>query len=156
MLTDPLPTFVFEDVSADLFQYETLHVLVYADRLLGWPVVHQWRRYPTAREVTQDILCNFVELGVPRRFRSDNGPQFDANSFQEALRRWGGVWGNSTPHYHQINGHEEAAVKAVKELVAKVVPSGDLSSESFLATLLEFRNTPHECGLSPAQIIFGH
>jgi hypothetical protein len=46
--------------------------------------------------------------------------------------------------------------KAVKELVAKVAPSGDLSSESFLAGLLEFRNTPHECGLSPAQIVFGH
>ena len=52
MLNDPLPTFVFKDVSADLFQYGTLHVLVYADRLSGWPVVHQWRRDPTAREVT--------------------------------------------------------------------------------------------------------
>ena len=57
---------------------------------------------------------------------------------------------------YQSNGHAEAAVKAVKELVAKVAPSGDLSSESFLAGLLEFRNTPHECGLSPAQIVFGH
>lgn len=156
MLTDPLPTFVFEDVSADLFQYGSLHVLVYADRLSGWPVVHQWRQDPTAREVTQAILSNFVELGVPMRFRSDNGPQFDAGVFQEALRRWGVVWGNSTPHYHQSNGHAEAAVKAVKELVAKVAPSGDLSSELFLAGLLEFRNTPHECGLSPAQIVFGH
>jgi hypothetical protein len=156
MLNDPLPTFVFEDLSADLFQYGTLHVLVYADRLSGWPVVHQWRRDPTSREVTQAILSNFVELGVPMRFRSDNGPQFDAGTFQEALRRWGVVWGNSTPHYHQSNGHAEAAVKAVKELVAKVAPSGDLSSESFLAGLLEFRNTPHECGLSPAQIVFGH
>ncbi len=53
MLTDPLWTFVFEDVSVDLFQYGTLHVLVYADRLSGWLVVHQWRRDPTAREVTQ-------------------------------------------------------------------------------------------------------
>jgi hypothetical protein len=141
-MSDPLPTFVFEDVSADLFQHGNLHVLVYADRLSGWPVVHQWRRDPTAREVVQAVVHNFVELGVPMRFRSDNGPQFDAGVFQETLKRWGVAWGNSTPHYPQSNGHAEAAVKAMKELVAKTAPSGDLSSEDFLAGLLEFRNTP--------------
>ena len=153
LMSDPLPTFVFQDVSADLFQHGNPHVLVYADRLSGWPVVHQWRRDPTAREVIQAVVHNFVELGVPMRFRSDNGPQFDAGVFQETLKRWGVAWGNSTPHYPQSNGHAEAAVKAMKELVAK---TGDLSSEEFLAGLLEFRNTPHESGASPAQILFGH
>ena len=152
-MSDPLPTFVFQDVSADLFQHGNPHVLVYADRLSGWPVVHQWRRDPTAREVIQAVVHNFVELGVPMRFRSDNGPQFDAGVFQETLKRWGVAWGNSTPHYPQSNSHAEAAVKAMKELVAK---TGDLSSEEFLAGLLEFRNTPHESGASPAQILFGH
>jgi hypothetical protein len=61
--------------------------------------------------------------------------------------------GSSTPHYPQSNGHTEAAVK---ELVLKLAPSGDLSSEEFLAGLLEFRNTPLVTGLSPAQIVFGH
>jgi transposase InsO family protein len=59
---------------------------------------------------------NFVELGVPMRFRSDNGPQFDAGVFQETLKRWGVAWGNSTPHYPQSNGHAEAAVKATAEI----------------------------------------
>jgi hypothetical protein len=129
---------------------------VYSDRLSGWPVVHQWRRDPTAREVVQAVISNFVELGVPMRFRSDGGPQFNAGIFQDALRRWGVEWGNSTPYYPQSNGHAESAVKAVKELVAKLAPSGDLSSEAFLTGLLEFRNMPHESGLSPAQIVFGH
>lgn len=156
LLADPLPSYVFEDVSADLFQHGSLHVLVYADRLSGWPVVHQWRHDPTAREVVQAVINNFVELGVPMRLRSDNGPQFEAGVFQAALKRWGVSWGNSTPHYPQSNGHAEAAVKTVKELVLKLAPSGDLSSEEFLAGLLEFRNTPHATGLSPAQIVFGH
>jgi hypothetical protein len=51
LMADPMPTYVFEDVSADLFQHGSLHVLVYAARLSGWPVVHQWKRDPTAREV---------------------------------------------------------------------------------------------------------
>jgi hypothetical protein len=90
------------------------------------------------------------------RLRSDNGPQFEAGLFQVALKRWIVVWGNSTPHYPQSNKNAEAAVKTVKELVLKLAPSGDLSSEKFLAGLLEFRNTPHATGLSPAQIVFGH
>ena len=148
LMADPLPTYVFEDVSADLFQHGNLHLLVYADRLSGWPVIHQWRRDPTAREVVQAVESYFVELGVPMRIRSDNGPQFDAGAFQVALQRWCVAWGNSTPHYPQSNGHVEAAVNAVKVLVDKIAPSGDLSSEEFLTGLLEFRNTPLEWTLA--------
>jgi hypothetical protein len=63
------------------------HVLVYADRLSGWSVVHQWRREPTTREVVQAAVSNFFELGVPMRFRSDDGPQFNAGIFQDTLWR---------------------------------------------------------------------
>ena len=156
MMTDLLPTHVFEDVSADLFQSGRFHVLVYADRLSGWPVIHRWKRDPTAREVMQAVIENFVELCVPMRFRSDNGPQFDAGIFRDAMERWGVARGNSTPHYSQSNGHAEAAVKAVKELVEKISSSGDLDTEEFQQGLLEFRNTPRENGLSPAQMLFGH
>jgi hypothetical protein len=45
---------------------------------------------------------------------------------------------------------------AVKELVAKLSPSGDLSSEAFFTGLLEFRNMPHESGSPPDHIAFGH
>ncbi|EFX62873.1 hypothetical protein DAPPUDRAFT_269522 [Daphnia pulex] len=152
-MSDPLPT---HDVSADLFQSGQLHVLVYADRLSGWPVVHRWRRDPTAREVLHAVIDNFAELGVPMRFRSDNGPQFDAGIFRSAMDRWGVAVSNSTPNYSQSNGHAEAAVKAVKELVEKISPSGDLDTEEFKLGLLEFRNTPRENGLSPAQMVFGH
>jgi hypothetical protein len=101
------------------------------------------------------VFNNYNFNLVPMRLRSDNGTQFEAGLFQAALKCWIVVWGNSTPHYSQSNGHAEAAVKTVKELVLKLAPSGDLSSEEFLAGLLEFRNTPHATGLSPAQIVFG-
>jgi hypothetical protein len=149
MMSDPLPTHVFEDVSADLFQSGQLHALVYADRLSGWPVVHRWRRDPTAREVLHAVIDNFAELGVPMRFRSDNGPQFDAGVFRSAMDRWGVAVSNSTPNYSQSNGHAEAAVKAVKELVEKISPSGDLDTEEFKQGLLEFRNTPGRMDYRP-------
>ena len=62
----------------------------------------------------------------------------------------------STPHYAQSNGHAEAAVKAMKALVAKLCTSGDLELDKFRHALLEFRNTPGSDGRSPAQVVFGH
>jgi hypothetical protein len=103
-------------------------VLVYADRLSGLPVLHQWLHDPSARELVQAVINNFLELGVPMRLRSDNGPQFEAGVFQAALKRWGVAWGNSTPHYPQSNRHAEAAVKTVKELVLKL---GCVSASTF-------------------------
>jgi transposase InsO family protein len=79
------------------------------------------------------VFNNYNFNLVPMRLRSDNGTQFEAGLFQAALKCWIVVWGNSTPHYSQSNGHAEAAVKTVKELVLKLAPSGDLSSEEFLA-----------------------
>jgi hypothetical protein len=90
------------------------------------------------------------------RFRSDNGPQFDAGVFRDAMERWGVAREKSTRHYSKSNGHADAAVKDGKELVEKVSPSGDLDLEEFQQGLLEFWNTPLENGLSPAQMVSGH
>ena len=70
LLADPLPSYVFEDVSTDLFQQGSLHVLVYADRLSGWPVVHQWRHVRTKRRAQQTVywpgLSNDIVMLVER------------------------------------------------------------------------------------------
>ncbi|XP_064084130.1 uncharacterized protein K02A2.6-like [Macrobrachium nipponense] len=54
------------------------------------------------------------------------------------------------------NGHAEAAVKAVKHLIIKTAPSGNIDCEAFDRGLLELRNTPNPAGRSPAQILYGH
>jgi hypothetical protein len=45
----PKPAFFFQDIWVNLFQHESLHVLVYTGRLLELPVVHQWWRDTTER-----------------------------------------------------------------------------------------------------------
>ena len=64
----------------------------------------------------------------------------------------GGHW---TPHYAQSNVHAEAAGKAMKALVEKTAPKGDLDEQIFREGLL-LRNTPRGNGLSPAQMVVGH
>ncbi len=61
----------------------------------------------------------------------------------------------SSPHYAQSNGHAESAVKAMEALVIKVAPTGNIDIDKFQKALLEWRNTPRNHGLSPAQMVFG-
>jgi hypothetical protein len=114
----------------------------------------QWSINGATIRPPKAVVENFVDLGVPVRFRSDNGPQFEAQSFQVKLRQWGVVWENSTPNYPQSNGHAEAAVATMKDLMAKISPVG-VASDEFSQGMLEFRNTPRENGLSSAEMIFG-
>ena len=157
LMSDPVPDWVFQCVSADLFEYAGRHFLVYTDHLSGWPVVYSYgKTVPTAKQVIKAFRMFFADLGVPQKLRSDNGPQFSASDFQRFLARWNVVSATSSPHYPQSNGRAEAAVKAMKAIVAKTTQGGELDSDSYMAAILEFRNTPSESGLSPAQILFGH
>ncbi|XP_068216653.1 uncharacterized protein [Palaemon carinicauda] len=96
------------------------------------------------------------EVGVPLRLRTDGGPQFTSREFADFAERWGVHHITSSPHYPQSNGHAEAAVKAVKHLILKTAPSGNIDCEAFDRGLLELRNMPNHSGRSPAQILYGH
>ena len=74
--------------------------------------------------------------------------------FQDFLTKLGIVWSPSTPHYPQSNGMAEAAVKNMKNLLDKC-EADTINSEEFLEGLLEYSNTPRECGYSPNQVIYG-
>ena len=63
------------------------------------------------------------------RFRSDNGPQFDAGTFQVRLATLGCGLGKLEATLSSEQWTRGGGRRAVKELVAKIAPSGDLSSE---------------------------
>eukprot|EP00117_Sycon_ciliatum_P038875 scpid16023/ scgid28814/ Transposon Ty3-G Gag-Pol polyprotein; Gag3-Pol3; Transposon Ty3-1 TYA-TYB polyprotein; Capsid protein; p24; Spacer peptide p3; Nucleocapsid protein p11; Ty3 protease; p16; Spacer peptide J; Reverse transcriptase/ribonuclease H; p55; Integrase p61; Integrase p58 len=97
----PMPSRVFEEVSADLFSHAGNHYLVYADRLSNWPCIAVWyRRDPTSRDVIQILRGNFVAFGVPTEFRSDGGPQFASKEFADFMTRWGVQHVLSSPISH--------------------------------------------------------
>ena len=118
-------------------------------------MIDRWHRDPTSRDLIRVIARNFVDLGVPVRLRSDGGPQFASREFAEFTVKWGVEIVHSTPYYPQSNGRAEAAVKAMKGLILKAAPSGQLDDEAFQHGLLEWRNTPGSDGRSPAQLVFG-
>ena len=151
--SEPLPKSVFKDVSADFFHYAGRDFLVYVDRLSGWPVVFHFQKgTTTSRHIIYAYRRAFVELRIPVRFRSDGGPQFASRQFNQFLKRWGVSGAPSSPHYHQSNGQAEAAVKAMKKLIATTTVKGDLDDENFQRGLLEYL----ECSYSPLRYVLKH
>ena len=72
---------------------------------------------------------------------------FASREFNHFLKRWSVSAAPSTPHCNQSNGHAEAAVNAMKTLIATTTMKADLNDENLQRRLLE--------GISPAQIILG-
>ena len=155
LMTDPLSRYPFEQVSCDLFSIGRQHYLAYVDRLSGYPIVSQWGHDPSANEVIQACRQTFANTGVPRKLRSDNGPQFAAASFKRFLERWGVEWAPSTPYFASSNGLAESNVKILKGLLSKMA-TPDIKSDEFVDGLIELRNTPRADGRSPCQVVFGH
>ena len=153
---DSPPTRVFESVSVDYFHYGGRTYFIYVDRLSGWPYVTSCPRSASAAHLVTELRALFAATGVPVLLRSDGGPQFSSSLLRRFLTRWGVEHRMSSPHHHQSNGHAEAAVKKIKNIVRKATEHGELDSDEFARALLEMRNTPRSDGRSPAQVLFGH
>ena len=154
------PSCPFEQIFADFFDFGGHHYLVAGDRLSGFTEVFYT---PTgssnsgARGLVKCLRKWFCTFGVPRQLSSDGGPEFSADLTSEFLKLWGVDHRMSSAYHPQSNGRAEVAVKAVKRLMRTNVGSaGTLDTDRFLRAMLQFRNTPDpDCGISPAQIVFG-
>ncbi|UYV71250.1 PKN2 [Cordylochernes scorpioides] len=155
LYSDPPPSYPFQHVSCDLFSHAGYQYLVMVDRFSGWINVTQCGRAPTSTTVIRHLQKWMADYGIPEILTSDNGPQFSSQEFRSWTKRWNIEHSTSSPHFPQSNGLAEAAVKAIKYLISKTTTNGNLKSDTFLESLMEFRNTPKAEGRSPAQIVFG-
>ena len=64
-----------EEWHADLFEQDG-QFLVVVDRALGYPWIKRWENSPTTSKVIAAILPWMTDFGIPKRLRSDGGPQF--------------------------------------------------------------------------------
>ena len=140
-------TYPMESVSVDLAESKGHDYLIMADRYSGFPFIKQLRKTDTAT-ITRTLLSWFHDYGFCSTLRSDGGPQF-RTEFNQFCDQHGISHETSSAYNPQSNGHAEAAVKSMKKLLAKTEPS------AFSSALLEWKNTPRQDGLSPAQCFFG-
>ena len=154
------PNLPFQHMFADFFEFGGRKYLVVGDRLSGFSEVFFTPTGTSSSGASGLIVCLrklFQTFGVPEELSSDGGPEFTADSTQRFLRTWNVYHRVSSAYHPKSNGRAEVAVKTVKRLMrANVGASGRLHTDRFLRAMLQLRNTPDpDCGVSPAEIIFG-
>ena len=116
MIPSPLPTYPWEKVATDLFEFQGQHNL---------PLVDYFSRYPeiirltstTSASVISTMKSVFARHGILSTIVSDNGPQYDSAEMKTLASLYGFKYITSTPRYPQSNGQAERTVKTVKSLL---------------------------------------
>ena len=137
-------------VSVDLATLKGRDYLIMSDRYSSFLFVYPLQKTDTSSVLTK-LLATFHDFGLPKRIRSDNGPQFrtDFSAFCKANNI---IHETSSPYNPQSNGAAEAAVKQAKHLLEK----HNGYNASFLRGLSAWRNTPLPSkGRSPAELFLG-
>ncbi len=154
LLQDKLPTRPGEAIAADIFTVGKDY-LVITDKYSGWVEIFGADQSMNTARIKNYFTSWFAALGVPTRLTTDGGPQFKSGEFASFCEQWGIIYDPSSPYHPISNGYAEAAVKSMKGIIKKVAPGKNVSTPSILEALLEYRNTPKDDGLSPAQRLFG-
>jgi hypothetical protein len=150
------PTYPFESICADYFQYKGAQYLVIVDRYSNWPIVKRAR--DGAAGLIQSLREEFITYGIPTEISSDGGPEFIAAPTQTFLGNWGVKHRLSSVAFPHSNCRAEVGVKSCKRLLMNNTgPNGELCTEKFQMAMLQYRNTPdQDTKMSPAMIVFGH
>ncbi len=137
-------------IATDLFVWNETNYVVVVDYYSRYFEVGRLRD-TKATTVINKIKSFLSRHGIVEKVISDNGPQYASEEFKQFAREWDFEHTCSSPLYPQSNGLAEKTVQTVKRLFTKAKSD---SKDPYLA-LLEYRNTPLECGKSPAQLLMG-
>ena len=105
----------------------------------------------TSAAVIRKLSTHFARHGIPETEAGDNGPEFTAEEFKVFATTWDFEHMTSSPGYPQSNGLAEKYVQIVENIVDKAKSNGRCA----LLSILEYRNTPLDNLVSPAQLLMG-
>uniref|UniRef100_A0A674NW69 Gypsy retrotransposon integrase-like protein 1 n=1 Tax=Takifugu rubripes TaxID=31033 RepID=A0A674NW69_TAKRU len=149
LMTHPVPHRPYYKVGTDLFDWDGKSYIVVTDYFSNFPEVGMLQS-TSSKTVISYLKTVFARHGVPCELFSDNGPQFSSGEFAVFAKEWGFKHTTSSPTYPKSNGLAESSVKTVKNLLKK-----SQTNDSFQKSLLIYRSTPLQNGLSPAQMLMG-
>nr|XP_054606603.1 uncharacterized protein K02A2.6-like [Nothobranchius furzeri] len=149
LLAHPAPHRPYYKVGTDLFDFDGKSYIVVTDYFSNYPEVGQLQT-TSSKAVIAYLKTVFARHGVPCELFSDNGPQFSSCEFATFAKEWGFQHSTSSPIYPKSNGLAESSVKIIKTLMKKAQ-----DREDFQKSLLIYRSTPLQNGMSPAQMLMG-
>ena len=146
-----VPTRPWQVVGTDLFTWNGDEYLLMCDYYSKFPII---KKIPSGQSTGQTVVrltkCVMSGQGVPEVI-SDNGPQYDCQSYKQFSKEWGFQHITSSPRYPQSNGFIERQVQTVKNTLDKAVKSGQDPHMSMLC----LRSTSIDSQLpSPAELLY--
>ena len=141
-----LPDRPWQKVGADLFELKGESFLIVIDYFSRYVELAKLSR-TTSPDVIVHLKSMFARHGIPELLLSDNGPQFSSSVFAKFAEGYSFTHITSSPRYPQSNGEVERAVQTIKSLLKK--------SKDPYQSLMAYRATPLESGLSPAELLMG-
>jgi transposase InsO family protein len=150
MISHDIPDLPWMKIAADLCDFDGRILLVIVDYYSNYVEVESVKS-ATSANVIKVFHAMFARWGIAQELVTDNGPQFASQEFARFTEHWGVKHITSSLHYPQSNGKAERAVGVIKDLFRKCKASGVSEAEA----LLDYRNTPNDTGMSPAQLIMG-
>ncbi len=148
----------FQYCHMDIGQEAGRYYLITTDQFSGYPNIHELGKTCKVGQVI-DATAHFVSLfSIPEKIYLDSGPQFlKDGEFDTWCKDWGIKIVRSSPYMPRSNGVAEAAVKEIKKLIrANLTASSNIDTQSLLAGLIMFQNTPRNpTNKSPAELLFG-
>ncbi|KAK3748845.1 hypothetical protein QZH41_006630 [Actinostola sp. cb2023] len=144
-----LPSYPWQKLGSDLFDYKGSQYLLLADYYSKFPVVRKLNT-TTSTAVIDHLKSIFAEYGIPETLVTDNGPQYHSKEFQTFCSTWGIEHTTSSPLFPQSNGFSERMVQTVKTLLKKA----DASGQDHYLGMLMYRTTPIDSKLpAPASLL---
>ncbi|XP_031570271.1 uncharacterized protein K02A2.6-like [Actinia tenebrosa] len=155
--TIKLPTEPWQDVAADLLgpMRTGEHLLVVVDYFTRFYEVVIMNSV-TANSIIKALEPIFAGYGYPLSIKTDNGPQFVAETFETYLKQNSIEHRRSTPYWPQANGEVERQNRSLLKAMKIAKSQGKDWRQEINAYLLAYRTTPHSTtGTSPAELMFG-
>ncbi len=150
LLPRDAPDYPWQVVATDLFQWNNQNFFVIVDFYSRFFEVEKLSS-TTSSAVVSKMKATFARLGIPERVISDNGPQYASHEFSEFAKEWDFIHETSSPNHQQANGLAEKYVQIIKRLFSKA----KADHRDPYISLLEYRTTPLDLGLSPSELLMG-
>ena len=147
--TQELPPFPWHTLATDIFYWKRMDFLIVADEFSKHFLVRKLAN-STSAAVFVELATIVGELGIPHIIRSDNGPCYDSNEFQQFLQCYNITHHISSLHHPRSNGFIERMVRVTKKLMDKAGKEG----KPWISGLCEYRVTPQSGNIaSPLPLI---
>ena len=113
MMPSTFPELPWQKVGMDLFEWQKLAYLILVDYYSRFIEIAKVDR-TTAEAVIQRCKNIFLRDGIPEEVVTDNGSQFDSNTFCRFSKEYQFCDVTSSPYNPRSNGEAEQGVKTTK------------------------------------------